>query len=62
MERAKEAVVEDSADWNWQEEMELLKEEMGLVGDQCRKDETKKMVNMIEVKHDLSLCFVVESY
>ncbi|PBK95569.1 protein SEY1 [Armillaria gallica] len=48
VERAKEAVVEDSADWNWQEEMELLKEEMGLVGDQCRKDETKKMVNMIE--------------
>ncbi|KAK0448843.1 RHD3/Sey1 [Armillaria borealis] len=58
VERAKEAVVEDSADWNWQEEMELLKEEMGLVGDQCRKDETKKMVNMIEVKHDLPLCFV----
>lgn len=48
VQRAKEAVVEDSADWNWQEEMELLKEEMGIVGDQCRKDETKKMVNMIE--------------
>ncbi|KAE9403661.1 root hair defective 3 GTP-binding protein [Gymnopus androsaceus JB14] len=44
-EGAKESVVDDSAEgateWNWEEELELLKEE-------CRKDETKKMVNAIE--------------
>lgn len=46
---AKEAVVEDTADWNWEEESFLLKDEMSIVADQCRKDETKKMVNSIEV-------------
>lgn len=45
---AKEALVEGT-DWSWTEEMELLKEEVGIVGDQCRKDETKKMINQIEV-------------
>ncbi|KAJ8516604.1 hypothetical protein ONZ45_g6107 [Pleurotus djamor] len=46
---AKEAVVEEeSGAWNWQEEFELLKEEMQSVANQCRKDETKKMVNVIE--------------
>jgi hypothetical protein len=47
---AKEAVVEEEdAQWAWQEELALLKEEIRLVADQCRKDETKKMVNNIEV-------------
>ncbi|KAI0062825.1 root hair defective 3 GTP-binding protein [Artomyces pyxidatus] len=46
---AKEAVVaEDEAAWNWEEELSLLKEEIKLVADQLRKDETKKMVNTIE--------------
>ncbi|KAJ7646846.1 RHD3/Sey1 [Roridomyces roridus] len=44
---AKEACVEGT-DWSWEDEMVLLKEEVALVADQCRKDETKKMVNLIE--------------
>ncbi|KAF5351989.1 hypothetical protein D9756_007623 [Leucocoprinus leucothites] len=46
-ERAKEAFVEGT-DWVWEDELELLKEEIGGVADQCRKDETKKMINQIE--------------
>ncbi|XP_006460749.1 hypothetical protein AGABI2DRAFT_192353 [Agaricus bisporus var. bisporus H97] len=46
-ETAKEAVVEGT-DWVWEDEMELLREEIQGVADQCRKDETKKMVNQIE--------------
>ncbi|KAI0036903.1 protein SEY1 [Vararia minispora EC-137] len=46
---AKEAVVEEGVTaWAWEEELELLKEEIRSVGDQLRKDETKKMVNAIE--------------
>lgn len=46
-EGAKEALVEDT-DWSWEDELQLLKEEVGVVADQCRKDETKKMLNQIE--------------
>jgi hypothetical protein len=47
---AKEAVVEEgNADWAWEDELGLLKEELQSVADQCRKDETKKMINAIEV-------------
>ena len=45
---AKESLVEGT-DWTWEEELELLKEEAKIVSDQCRKDETKKMLNQIEV-------------
>lgn len=45
---AREAVVEGT-DWTWEDEMNLLNDELVSVGDQCRKDETKKMVNAIEV-------------
>jgi protein SEY1 len=45
---AKEALVEGT-DWTWDEELELLKEEVKIVSDQCRKDETKKILNQIEV-------------
>jgi hypothetical protein len=49
---AQEAVVEDgSAQWAWQEELSLLQEEIQHVADQCRKDETKKMINAIEVRN-----------
>lgn len=48
LEAAQEALVEDT-DWSYDEEYGLLKEEMKSVADQCRKDETKKMVNLIEV-------------
>ncbi|KAI0085096.1 protein SEY1 [Irpex rosettiformis] len=44
---AKEALVEE-ADWSYEEEFGLLNSEMKSVADQCRKDETKKMVNAIE--------------
>ncbi|KII92556.1 hypothetical protein PLICRDRAFT_50920 [Plicaturopsis crispa FD-325 SS-3] len=47
-EGAEEARVEDTDEWSWQDEMGLLQEEIGTVADQCRKDETKKMVNLIE--------------
>lgn len=50
VEGAKEAVVtEEDAAWNWEEELGLLREEVRSVADQLRKDETKKMVNTIEV-------------
>lgn len=44
---AKEAFLEDT-DWSWEDELVSLKEEIGSVADQCRKDETKKMINQIE--------------
>ena len=44
----KEAFLEDT-DWSWEDELVSLKEEIGSVADQCRKDETKKMINQIEV-------------
>lgn len=46
---AKEAMVEGT-DWNWEEELEVIKDEIRHVADQCRKDETKKMINQIEVR------------
>lgn len=45
---AKEALIEDT-DWTYEDEFGLLKDELKSVADQCRKDETKKMVNAIEV-------------
>lgn len=45
---ATEALIEDT-DWSWEDELEALKDEVRIVADQCRKDETKKMVNLIEV-------------
>jgi hypothetical protein len=49
---ARESVVEEGdVAWGWEEERELLREEMRSVGDQLRRDETKKMVNAIEVRH-----------
>ena len=45
---AKEAKLEDT-DWVWEDELELLKEEMRTVSNQFRADETKKMLNLIEV-------------
>jgi hypothetical protein len=45
-----EEVTVEGTEWTWEEEMGLLQEEVGVVADQCRKDETKKMVNLIEVR------------
>jgi len=44
---AKELLIE-GVDWSYDEEYSLFQEEIQLVADQCRKDETKKMVNVIE--------------
>ena len=47
---AQEAVVvEEDTTWQWEEELRLLRDEIQSVADQLRKDETKKMVNAIEV-------------
>jgi len=45
---AKELSIE-GINWSYDEEYSLFQEEIQLVADQCRKDETKKMVNVIEV-------------
>lgn len=47
---AQEAVVtEGDSSWQWEEELRLLRDEIQSIADQLRKDETKKMVNAIEV-------------
>ncbi|KAF8444787.1 root hair defective 3 GTP-binding protein [Boletus edulis BED1] len=43
----KEACIEET-EWSWEEELELLREEIANVAEVFRKDETKKMVNLIE--------------
>ena len=45
---AKELLVQ-GVDWSYDDEYTLFQDEIQLVADQCRKDETKKMVNVIEV-------------
>jgi len=42
-------VVEGDSTWQWEEEFRLLRDEIQSVADQLRRDETKKMVNAIEV-------------
>ena len=58
---AREAVPadgEEGAQWTYDDEFALLREEMSSVADQCRRDETKKMVNVVEV----STCHIVSSF
>ncbi|KAL7411996.1 RHD3/Sey1 [Mrakia frigida] len=43
-----EEVKLKETDWQYEDEYELLKEDITLIADQCRSDETKKMVNVIE--------------
>lgn len=45
----KEACIEEE-EWSWEEELGLLREEIANVAEVFRKDETKKMVNLIEVR------------
>ncbi|KAB5591322.1 Protein SEY1 [Ceratobasidium theobromae] len=54
-EGAAEALLSDT-DWTYDEELESLKHEFGVVADQLRADETKKMINNIErnVKRSIS--------
>ncbi|KAI0675379.1 root hair defective 3 GTP-binding protein [Trametes maxima] len=61
LEGAKEALVEGT-DWSYEEELQLLREEARSVADQCRKDETKKMVNVIERNFKKQISEPVELY
>ena len=45
---------ESEEEWSWREEEELLREEVSVVASQMRADETKKMVNQIEVCRKIS--------
>lgn len=45
----KEACI-DEKEWSWEEELSLLREEIANVAEVFRKDETKKTVNLIEVR------------
>lgn len=49
LEGAQEALVEGT-EWTYEDEFVLFKEEVRSLADQCRKDETKKMINLIEVR------------
>jgi hypothetical protein len=40
--------VEDT-DWEYEHELASLEDDLRLIADRCRADETKKMVNAIEV-------------
>ncbi|KAF9512544.1 hypothetical protein BS47DRAFT_1054816 [Hydnum rufescens UP504] len=44
---ALEGLVEGT-DWTYEEELDLLRQEITVIADQCRADETKKMINHIE--------------
>jgi NACalpha-BTF3-like transcription factor len=46
---ASEIQLKDT-DWQYEDELELLRDDIKLIADQCRADETKKMVNAIEVR------------
>ena len=59
-EGAREALVED-AEWSYEDEFGLLRDEVRSVADQCRRDETKKMVNVIEVRSYLEYTLAVLS-
>lgn len=45
---ASEALLEDT-DWTYDDELDLLREDITHIADQCRVDETKKMITRIEV-------------
>ncbi|GHJ84624.1 hypothetical protein NliqN6_1026 [Naganishia liquefaciens] len=44
---AQEIQLKDT-DWQFEDELKLLRDDIKLIADQCRADETKKMVNAIE--------------
>ncbi|KAI0071929.1 root hair defective 3 GTP-binding protein [Panus rudis PR-1116 ss-1] len=58
---AQEALLEDT-DWTYEDEFALLLEEVQSVADQCRKDETKKMINLIERNFKRTIAEPVELY
>lgn len=43
-----EALLDDT-DWTFDDELEILREEITHIADQLRADETKKMLTLIEV-------------
>lgn len=52
-EEARQVKDDDDDEWSWREEEELLREEVAAVATQMRADETKKMVNQIEVRDSI---------
>ena len=48
--RVSEVKVED-ADWEYEHELGLVEEDLSSIADRLRADETKKMVNAIEVSY-----------
>ncbi|KAF9653272.1 protein SEY1 [Thelephora ganbajun] len=56
---SKELLI-DGVSWSYDEEYSLFREEVQSVADQCRKDETKKMVNVIERSFKRSIFEPVE--
>lgn len=50
-------------EWQYEDELALLRDDLKLIADQCRVDETKKMVNAIEVRRAIPLthtCMIAE--
>lgn len=39
----------EDTDWEYENELAQLDEDLKLIADKCRADETKKMVNAVEV-------------
>ncbi|KAI6121544.1 RHD3/Sey1 [Pisolithus sp. B1] len=56
---AQEVCIEEK-EWAWEEELLLLREEMGAVAEVFRKDETKKVVNLVERHFKLQISEPVE--
>lgn len=45
----------DETDWEYEHEQTLVDEDLKLIADKLRADETKKMVNAVEVGRDCGL-------
>jgi hypothetical protein len=46
----------DETDWEYEHETKLVDEDLKLIADRLRADETKKMVNAVEVRSLASTC------
>lgn len=44
----------EETDWEFEHEQALVDEDLKLIADKLRADETKKMVNAVEVRHECS--------
>jgi hypothetical protein len=44
-------MVLPDTEWEYVQELDLLDEDLKLIADECRAEETKKMVNAIDVRY-----------